>query len=550
MTRAFEKLVGLLCLIVLGFALWCTVTHSALILNRYRDSWWHIAAADEYQRTGVFGKDPFYKQAPPFVLFGLMDAANAKLSALTGWPPRITFLRLYSLNTLILLGAAFLTGYRLFRNPVAGLVSSAGVSIFCLTEWPFGSGFQFVTAVSLLGLFCVNLWSRPSRASHTTPSPVGHTTDDAVTVPPRGFCLRALWNGIFLGIIFDLQVFVGLVGVLIVVLTAVVDSLGCLLRKDRQRFRASLATYALMAVGFLAVAWPWLWLQWRALPYLDNPHKLLHMAQRSRYLTAMLIGDVLLAAHLIWRRQCRQTHPLPTPFLWLAAVLLVLSTPVGLWMIGRVSAPFLADRIPQLFPFGVVVAALYMQCRELVGANRRTLAAGVGLLALIALAVTPVTYGRCRFCVGMLRRARTEYRQHPYAFLVDDLGTGWHDKVILSDPYTSFFARGFIGSYAVGTVMWQSSSAVDDLAKYEVARRALLHGPSQLNGLPVDAVVVEKDSHAFLQDDPFTHMFADISANQVVEVWTNQGWRVARETANLFLLCPASNSLPTGRDQP
>jgi hypothetical protein len=130
---------------------------------------------------------------------------------------------------------------------------------------------------------------------------------------------------------------------------------------------------------------------------------------------------------------------------------------------------------------------------------------------------------------------------------VNDLGTGWRGKVILSDPYTSLFARGFVGSYAVGTAMWQSSSAVDDLAKYEVARRALLHGPSQLNGVQVDAVVVEKGSRAFLQDDPFTQMFTDISANQVVEVWTNQGWRVARETKNLFLLCPPSATPPDSR---
>ena len=65
---------------------YCSVfvfTHGHTVRNRFTDAWWHIAAADEYIRTGRFAEDPFLKDVPQFAQFGLMDVATATVSRVT-----------------------------------------------------------------------------------------------------------------------------------------------------------------------------------------------------------------------------------------------------------------------------------------------------------------------------------------------------------------------------------------------------------------------------------------------------------------------------------
>ena len=58
---------------------------SHVVVNRYTDSWWHIAVADEYVKTGIFAKDPFIENAQAkFAQFGLMDFSNALICKATG----------------------------------------------------------------------------------------------------------------------------------------------------------------------------------------------------------------------------------------------------------------------------------------------------------------------------------------------------------------------------------------------------------------------------------------------------------------------------------
>lgn len=65
-----EKLInglagGLFALFVI-YCVFFVLTNGNIVRNRFTDSWWRIALADEYSQTGVFAKDPFFADAPPF----------------------------------------------------------------------------------------------------------------------------------------------------------------------------------------------------------------------------------------------------------------------------------------------------------------------------------------------------------------------------------------------------------------------------------------------------------------------------------------------------
>jgi hypothetical protein len=52
--------------------------------------------------------------------------------------------------------------------------------------------------------------------------------------------------------------------------------------------------------------------------------------------------------------------------------------------------------------------------------------------------------------------------------------------------------------------------------------------------------VIDKVNRDDLASDPDAQTFADVSGDQVVNVWTNSGWRVCRETEDMVLLCPST----------
>ena len=69
-------------------------------------------------------------------------------------------------------------------------------------------------------------------------------------------------------------------------------------------------------------------------------------------------------------------------------------------------------------------------------------------------------------------------------------------KILVSDPWTSYFARYLLGTYAVAVPAGHSSSTVDADAREAIARAVLTGGPrtaAQL-GISVGAVIIDKHS--------------------------------------------------------
>lgn len=79
------------------YIVWFLGAYGHVARNRINDSWWHIAAADEYLHTNRFAADPFIADAPPFAQFGLAEVITAGIARATGrttaetWPWTLAF---------------------------------------------------------------------------------------------------------------------------------------------------------------------------------------------------------------------------------------------------------------------------------------------------------------------------------------------------------------------------------------------------------------------------------------------------------------------------
>ena len=524
-TRGLDSWLGILCVALAIYAAGFVVTHRALILNRYTDSWWHIAAADEYLRTGVFAKDPFYTDAPPFAPFGLMEFANARVCWLTGLSPKDVLPGLDVFFLILFLVGSFLAGCLVRRKVGAGFASVLVSALVYGYEGPIRTGLAFSTTLPWLTVVIVWMWN--SRSSGTRAS------------------LMALAQGLLLGVIFDVHVFVGAFGAGAAGVIGLWELGRRITAKDRVACVRWLQKYVVMAVGFLITAWPWVLLQLRVAPHLSGHSspvwRFTHSVADPEYLLTGLGGFAILLALYAARKFFREERGELTPYLILSAFILALRIPVVEKMIAQSTSYGVADRLTLFLPFGVMAAFLYDECAVLLSApeNRRRLAALALLGAALVLAF-PLAYRRVRLNVWLIRRGANLYRQHRYAYLVDELGPGWSRKTILSDPYTSYFARGLIGSYAVCVPAGNASHAVDHSARAALARNALVNGSAKLNGIHIDGIVIDKVNHADLASDPDAQTFADVSSDRVINVWTNSGWRVCRETDHMVLLCPST----------
>lgn len=231
------------------FALYCaafTVTHKNIILNRYTDSWWHIAAAEEYAASGEFAKDPFFVDAPPFAQFGLMEFVNARLSLFTGASTRDIWPWLVGWNVLAAAMVSFLTGFLIRRKFSEALACGFGWMIVYGRHTIIGVGMPFAAALPLLFLMLVLLWNGTRIAG------------------------ERLWmsvlKGALLALIFNLHVFVGLIGCLIVAVAFICELM------ERHRSRGALIHLviraALMGAVFMALASRWILMHVRLRPFL------------------------------------------------------------------------------------------------------------------------------------------------------------------------------------------------------------------------------------------------------------------------------------------
>lgn len=533
-TMKFEKAVVLACMLFAIYNVAFVATHRPLVLNRYRDSWSRIPAADEYLQTRTFAKDPFYKEAPPFAQFGLMEFLNAHLCRLTGWNPMCGFWVLLVLNTALFSAGNFLAGYLATRNTVAACVSMAVVPIVIGGEAPIGTGFPFYTALSWFGVFLVCLWGVDGENRE-------RVTAYGSLTPVRGHA-RALCNsfaiGLFAGVLFDLHAFVGVLAFAATVTTTLIECPYLLLIRNAASLKATAMRLATFTAGFTLTAWRWVLLQLQLRPYLSkyNAHMLTAMEHRGLYMYSGLFALALGTWAMCVRVSCRREWRWLVPYLALGSLTILFGATRMEAAVSRFVGKMMADRLPLFCPLGPMSAIAFMEWKALLAMGKlpHRSALMCMLMPVIGAGIT-YAYGWARGHVGLIRRAY-QYKEHPYAFLTS-VGTNWHGKVILSDPWTSLCARELTGAYAVCVPSVEASPAVDHDARARLALSALIHGPGELTGSQVDAVLVVKSHSRFLEnyDSPG---FSELQPQEILAVWTNAGWKIEHNTDEMICLIP------------
>ena len=129
----------------------------------------------------------------------------------------------------------------------------------------------------------------------------------------------------------------------------------------------------------------------------------------------------------------------------------------------------------------------------------------------------------------------------PYDYLAPELGGDWHGRCMLSDPVTSYFARGMLGCYVIIVPAGDASATAPHTVRKQIALDALHNGPTILDkaGLAVDAVLLDKKRTylpEYFSEYPGFRDFMTLDYRQVQIAWSLQGWHKKMETANCILL--------------
>ena len=511
MIKANSKKVDLVCVamaaILIVYCFGFTVTHGHIVLNRFSDSWWHIALADQFAATGIFADDPFFENAPPFAQFGLMDYVNGMTCRLFDADPARVFAFLAAVNVALALVAAFLAGHVLRGKPLDGLI--------CAVTWAIAAGrhgiialaFPFRVSISLLFLLIASTW-RPGGTAR---------------VGPWG----AVWRGALLGVILDLHAFVGMMGVAIMGATVLWSTW----RAMRAEARRILWCAVVMVSSFILVAWRWVLHLVILRPLLAdvNAHRLAGYSVEMESLLFAGAGSVLVCLTAFLQRGDTRTRGRTWPFLVLCGLSLLLCMPgPNGWLAGLTSG-YMARRMPLLVPVGLACAMGLPAALD--GIKRSMSGRCAGVLVLVIVAAVFIPFGARRALFHRYMWVTREYVQHPYGYLRDTRGIV-AGRTVLSDPDTAYFARGMAGCRAITVRPGQASPAIDYAPRDALARQALSRGPGALGGLSVDGVLIEKRNRA-------TYRFVGREEADMMATWLHAGWRVALDNDNVALLVPA-----------
>ncbi|NQT91794.1 MAG: hypothetical protein HQ559_03460 [Lentisphaerae bacterium] len=511
-------------------------SHDEVVLNRFADSWWHVAAADEYSETGVFAKDPFFENVPPFAQFGFVEFLNAKISSWTGLETGRVFPFLVAVNAGLFLCAAFLAGCRLGGNAVAGCVSAVSWAFVYPGHTFIGLGFPFNTSVSLFALFFVSCgpWLR--------------------TKPPT--MLGMLWRGAFLGIIFDLHVFVGLAGG-VVAAVWFLSLLAGLLRGGREGatglpLRRVVVRWLFwggaFAVPFLLLTFRWILLHVSLRAFLDvsNAHE--NTAYPIEWSHVLVLGGgmaVLLLVMFLRRSVAPETpkdagpagagsalpSPRLLPVLVLGVVLLIFCLPPFNGFIREHTSWYMAKRIPWLFPVGPVLGLGVVGVLRTGQRSRMSVLAKLSIVALALAMVLPAAKTWLLLQAYLVRQH--DYDEHVFGYLQREFPdrAEWRGRTVLADPNTSYLLRGMLKTRVLTVIPGEASPAVDYAPRHALVKDALLRGPVALGTHKVDAAVLDVRNGA-------TRNFAGRPVENIKDTWTSQGWVVERESDEFVLLVP------------
>ncbi|MCE9613212.1 MAG: hypothetical protein K8T26_02995 [Lentisphaerae bacterium] len=489
--------------------------------NRINDSWWHIAAADEFLRTGNFAADPFLQGAPAFAQFGLTDAVTAALAKATGSTAAWAWSWALALNGVVAAAACMLCGRLMAGYWVAGALA---LGLWLAAFGDLGlHGLAFPFYASLPCLQALLAWFL-------------HAPPDRRWQPGR-----ASAAGIGLGFLFGLHAWTGLWAVGAVASVAAFDLL-CAPRSTRPSPAALLPDWprgpltgmAFMGVVFLVVAQSWLRLQLSLAPLLahSNAHRII-----GYHISGMAFGLATASALLIslgawWSR--RQS-PLAGQLTWFAVwswLSLALAAPALNRRLAAATSDYMANRVIMFAAFAVAAG---LAVRLLAGAFQRrpALVCVVGAAWLAALA-WPLA-GRVAVEVYLVRTHDLD--AHWCGHLLRVQNQGLSGRAVLSDPYTSFFARGMLGAYALTVPAGHASPAVEYESRDALVRAALRSGTNPWRHDNVSAVLVEK-KHGY------TAEFTGMSPVDIQAAWVRHGWHVGYEDADLLMLQPPPAGAP------
>ena len=501
--------------VVVGLVVYCVAfitTHEHIVLNRYVDSWWHIAVADEYAYTGAFAKDPFFTAAPPFAQFGLLDWATGMLSDVTGCRAQVLFPYVLSLSVAASLMCSFAAGYWINRRSVEGVVCMLAWLIVFGRHTVIGLGMPFAAALPPLHLLLVSLWTR--RGMY------------------RFGVWGAVWRGLLLGLVTDMHVFVGLVGCVSVAVTVICCLAGSRQARDMGWAGPTRIIFlgSVMAAAFAVTSWRWIWLHLSLRSALSglNAHNKGEYGVETPFLVVLAAIMLMLLTAALLNKRARM---LAASYSALCLVSGLLCIPaVNAWLADRTSW-YMARRLPLLAPVGVAFALGWSVCIDGVGlenvCRRRVWALRATMASIMLGLFLPSLRQWALFHRHMWITA--DYDEHPQQHLVVDLGDHVRGLTVLSDPTTSYFLRGMLGARVVTVTPGVASPAVDYREKDRRAVRLLAGGPDSQSNCEVDAVVVNRRSDA-------TARFAGIPDETIATEWQSAGWGLVVDTRDVLLL--------------
>jgi hypothetical protein len=486
----------------------------------HRDLWWHISAADEFSRTQKFGKDPFYENAPPFTNFGLIDLMNGVIARAVDCPARTVCAITFLVGEMVFLLVAFWIGWSVGGGSIAG-----GLSVWAC--WTFSKIiFPYHLALILVYLLYVSIWG-PSNESGKLAIRSWRET---------GLC-GAIWRGACLGLSFAIHPFVGSFAALVVAISVAIDF--CLRLHYGTNKRNSLKILLLFSVAFIIAA-PWILFQARLRPFLGahNEHNLIPPVETwtSKASYAPLLYWVALYTFLIGTVTAIRRSLEWRAYLCLGLALLATFVPWTFHYLANVTSIYFPPRLPLFFPYGVVAAMVPLAVSGLWISRRRFLA----IVTVLAFTLLTLVYGYQNIRVEAFRFFQSE-GDTPYDYLVRELGANWHGRCVLSDPVTSYFARGMLGCYVIVVPAGDASAAAPHTVRKQIALDALRDGPAILDkaGLAVDAVLLDKKRTylpEYFLEYPGFRDFMSLDYRQVQITWALKGWHKKIETANCILL--------------
>lgn len=455
-----------------------------VVVNRYTDATWHMAVADEFARTGIFAKDPFIPNAPAFSQFGLWDYVNGLAHRALTLPSERVFVISNGLTSALFLLASYLAGVLATGRAAYGVLSLVTISatVAMKDTTVIRAGWPFALATCLLFLSLASLCRFLERASRF----FSERSRSEIRYP---FTLltSAFGIGVLIGVVFSLHAFVGLFSILTVSLILLPYAF-----LWHRSFSRVIVLAALAAAGFLAVASPWLvmHISLRGILAEGNAHLYSPSPPKFGIINALalcvLAGMLFHVRGINGCRMKRLTYVLGVT----AFISAFLALPAVNVFVARITSGFMAERVLCFFPSGLLIASVpaYVAAINIKPTFKRLVSSGV--LLVFAVLIAPVLFREAKGCYYMWRTK--DYDSHEYADLLRMKHLGIGRQIVLSDPFTSYFARRFLYTYAVTVPAGHASPSIDYPTRDAIWMNALHEPRKAMHSIPFDYVLFNK----------------------------------------------------------